>query len=292
MPSLSELNTCSEAQFVSALGNIFEHSPWIAARAAQQRPFASLIELFAAMTQALNDASDDQRLTLIKAHPDLADKAQRAAGLTVESTQEQTGAGLDRLSDREYDAFMGANTAYRTKFDVPFIVCVRRHTRESILREFNRRLQNDKVAEIKTSVAEITRIAALRLNELVVGGGLPVTGRLSTHVLDTHAGRPAQGVALELVELNELGGERLIARAMTNADGRTDQPLIHGRPLPTGRYRLTFNVGAYFAEHGVVTSDPPFLDIIPICFALAEPEGHYHVPLLMTPWSYSTYRGS
>src|SRR6187551_411180 len=152
MPSLSELNTCSEAQFISVLGNIFEHSPWIAAHAERQRPFASLADLFAAMTRALNDGSDDQRLTLIKAHPDLADKAQRAAGLTVESTQEQAGAGLDRLSDREYDAFMGANTAYRTKFDVPFIVCVRRHTRESILREFNRRLTNDKAAEIKVSL--------------------------------------------------------------------------------------------------------------------------------------------
>ncbi len=117
-------------------------------------------------------------------------------------------------------------------------------------------------------------------------------GRLSTHVLDTHAGRPAQGVAVELVELNALADERVIARAVTNADGRTDQPLIHGRPLPTGRYELTFNVGAYFAGRGVATSDPPFLDSIPICFAVAEPEGHYHVPLLVTPWSYSTYRGS
>lgn len=292
MPSLSDLNTCSKADFVAALGNIFEHSPWIAEHVANARPFGDLADLFAAMRRTLDEGSDDQRLILIKAHPDLADKAQRAVGLTVESTQEQAGAGFDQLPDREYDAFMRANTAYRAKFDFPYIICVRRHTRESILRQFNRRLKNDRAAEIRTAVTEITRIAALRLDQLVEGGGLPVKGRLSTHVLDTHAGRPAEGVALELVELNELGGERVIARTVTNADGRTDMPLIHGRPLPSGRYRLTFDVAAYFAARDVAMSDPPFLDSIPVCFSLAEPEGHYHVPLLVTPWSYSTYRGS
>ena len=82
------------------------------------------------------------------------------------------------------------------------------------------------------------------------------------------------------------------ATAITNADGRTDQPLIGGRPLPIGRYELRFAVGDHFRRRGIDGGDPPFLDIVPLRFSIAEPEGHYHVPLLCTPWSYSTYRGS
>lgn len=118
-----------------------------------------------------------------------------------------------------------------------------------------------------------------------------VNGRLSTHVLDTHAGRPAAGVAIELYEL---AGDRYhcVTTAVTNADGRTDGPLIGGRPLPVGRYELRFAVGGHFRRRGIEAGDPPFLDIVPLRFSVAEPEGHYHVPLLCTPWSYSTYRGS
>ena len=84
----------------------------------------------------------------------------------------------------------------------------------------------------------------------------------------------------------------MVTRTVTNADGRTDQPLIGGRPVPIGRYELTFRVGDYFAARGVAMSDPPFLDQIPLRFSVSEPEGHLHVPLLVTPWSYATYRGS
>ncbi|MEW6641799.1 MAG: 2-oxo-4-hydroxy-4-carboxy-5-ureidoimidazoline decarboxylase [Pseudomonadota bacterium] len=291
--TLDALNTMPETEFVAALGNIFEHSPWIAEQAAVQRPFARLADLLAAMTAAVEQASAEQRMALIKAHPDLANKTQRAAGLTVESSAEQTSVGLDALSDAEYAAFERVNNAYRGKFGFPYIVCVRRHTKDSILRDFERRLPNDTAAEVVTSIREICRIAALRLDQLVGGGErLPVNGHLSTHVLDTHGGSPAAGIAIELFELCALGVNRLIARGETNADGRTDQPLIHGRPLPMGHYELVFHTGAYFADRKVQQSDPPFLDVIPIRFAIAEPEGHLHVPLLVTPWSYATYRGS
>jgi len=119
-----------------------------------------------------------------------------------------------------------------------------------------------------------------------------VHGRLSTHVLDTHSGKPAAGIAVELTELSDLGVSRLVARTVTNSDGRTDQPLIGGRPVPIGRYELTFSIGNYFAGRQVAMSDPPFLDQIPLRFSVSEPEGHLHVPLLVTPWSYATYRGS
>jgi 2-oxo-4-hydroxy-4-carboxy-5-ureidoimidazoline decarboxylase len=291
--SLSALNAASKADFVAALANIFEHSPWIAEHVADQRPFAGIDQLFVAMKATVENDSPGLRLALIKAHPDLADKTQRVAGLTAESNAEQNSVGLDRLSDAEYTAFERVNNAYRAKFGIPYIVCVRRHTKDSILRDFEQRLPNDAETETRRSIEEICRIAALRLDQLVVADDrLKVHGRLSTHVLDNHSGRPAPGIAVQLVELAALGESRVIARAVTNHDGRTDQPLIGGRPLPIGRYELRFSVGKYYAERGVPMSDPPFLDEIPLRFAIAEPEGHYHVPLLVTPWSYSTYRGS
>ena len=116
-------------------------------------------------------------------------------------------------------------------------------------------------------------------------------GRLSTHVLDTANGRPARGVAIELLAV-EGEGRRSVVRTATNADGRTDAPLMTGDAFRTGTYELVFDVGAYFRSLGAATADPPFLDLVPIRFTLAEPDGHYHVPLLVSPWSYSTYRGS
>ena len=291
--ALSDLNACSRDDFVAALANIFEYSPWIAEQAASARPFAGLKALFAAMKAAVDRAPAEFRMTLIKAHPDLANKTQRAAGLTTESNAEQNSVGLDRLSDAEYAAFERVGNAYRSKFGFPYIVCVRRHTKDSILRDFERRLPNDVESETQTSIEEICRIAALRLDQLVTADDrLPVHGRLSTHVLDTHSGKPAAGIAVELTELSDLGVSRLVARTVTNSDGRTDQPLIGGRPVPIGRYELMFAIGDYFAARGVPLSDPPFLDRIPLRFSVSDPEGHLHVPLLVTPWSYATYRGS
>ena len=291
--NLSELNTCSKDDFVAVLANIFEYSPWIAEQAAAARPYAGVKALLAAMKDAVDRAPAEQQMTLIKAHPDLANKTQRAAGLTAESSAEQNSLGLDRLSDAEFEAFERVNNAYRTKFGFPYIVCVRRHTKDSVLRDFERRLPNDVATETQASINEICRIAALRLDQLVVSDDrLPVHGRLSTHVLDTHSGKPAAGISVVLTELSNLGEARVIARAVTNTDGRTDQPLIGGRPVPIGRYELMFSVGEYFAGRGVPMSDPPFLDQIPLRFSVSEPEGHLHVPLLVTPWSYATYRGS
>jgi 2-oxo-4-hydroxy-4-carboxy-5-ureidoimidazoline decarboxylase len=290
---LSDLNAASQDDFVAALGNVFEYSPWIAEQAAAMRPFSGVIALFAAMKQVVDRAPAETRLALIKGHPDLANKTQRAAGLTDESNAEQNSAGLDRLSDAEFAAFERVKNAYKAKFGIPYVVCVRRHTKDSVLRDFERRLPNDAQAEMRTSIEEICRVAALRLDQLVTADDrLSVHGRLSTHVLDTHSGKPAAGISVVLTELSDLGESRIVARAVTNSDGRTDQPLIGDRPVPIGRYELMFSVGEYFAGRGVPMSKPPFLDQIPLRFSVSDPEGHLHVPLLVTPWSYATYRGS
>jgi hydroxyisourate hydrolase len=116
-----------------------------------------------------------------------------------------------------------------------------------------------------------------------------VTGSLTLHVLDTAHGRPAAGVAWELWRLEP--ARRLLKEGQTNRDGRTDQPLLVGA-LETGRYEIVYRVGAYFRAQGVDAADPPFLDEVPIRFGIADPAGRYHVPLLVSPWSYATYRGS
>jgi hydroxyisourate hydrolase len=121
------------------------------------------------------------------------------------------------------------------------------------------------------------------------------TGSVTTHVLDTARGRPAAGVAIELVLVEAAGGsgpaDGVVARAVTNADGRTDAPLIAPGALEAGVYELRFAVGAYFAG-GDGVSDPPFLDVVPVRFGVVDPDARFHVPLLVSPWSYSTYRGS
>ena len=116
-------------------------------------------------------------------------------------------------------------------------------------------------------------------------------GRLSTHVLDTARGTPAAGVPVRLYRL-EAGDDRtLVASAVTNRDGRTDAPLMTPDAFMTGTYELLFDVAAYFGGNDGPADRAPFLDQVPLRFTVAE-DAHYHVPLLMTPWSYSTYRGS
>jgi 5-hydroxyisourate hydrolase len=115
---------------------------------------------------------------------------------------------------------------------------------------------------------------------------------LSTHVLDTMHGTPAAGMAVSLFTLDAAGTPALLRQLALNADGRADGPLLDATGLHPGRYRLVFAVAAYFASRGVTLPEPPFLDEVPIDFGIADVEAHYHVPLLVSPWSYSTYRGS
>jgi hydroxyisourate hydrolase len=115
---------------------------------------------------------------------------------------------------------------------------------------------------------------------------------LTTHVLDTVRGKPAAGVEIELFELRADGSRERVAHVRTNADGRTDAPLIPAAEARAGRFELAFHIGDYFRSKGVATAEPPFLDVAPIRFNIADPAAHYHVPLVATPWSYSTYRGS
>ena len=115
---------------------------------------------------------------------------------------------------------------------------------------------------------------------------------LTTHVLDVARGVPARGVRIDLYEVGDDGARMLAAATTTNSDGRTDRPLIAPNDARAGKFELVFHAGDYFRSQGAKLADPPFLDVVPIRFAVADPGAHYHVPLLVSPWSYSTYRGS
>jgi 5-hydroxyisourate hydrolase len=118
-------------------------------------------------------------------------------------------------------------------------------------------------------------------------------GSLTTHVLDTARGQPAAGVPIELWRIDPAtDGRTLLATTHTNADGRTEAPLLAADALTPGVYELVFALGAYFAARDEPSADPPFLDRVPIRFGIADSTAHYHVPLLASPWAYSTYRGS
>jgi 5-hydroxyisourate hydrolase len=117
-------------------------------------------------------------------------------------------------------------------------------------------------------------------------------GRLTTHVLDTAHGCPAAGMAVTLQRLRDDGPAETLRALTLNADGRAEGPLLEGAALLPGRYRLLFEVAAYFRSRGLVLPEPPFVDRVPIDFGIADASAHYHVPLLASPWSFSTYRGS
>lgn len=277
MMTLDELNALPAEGFVRALSGVFEHADWVAEVAASGRPFATVAALHEALTGAVRGAAEEARLRFLNGHPELgADKVD----LTLESRAEQAALGLDG----DGGGLPALNRTYRERFGLPFIVCVRRHTPANVLRVLERRLRSGREAEHAAALAEVGFITRLRLLDRVAGPGRPeMAGRLSTHVLDTAAGRPGGGVGVELA----CEGKR-VAAATTNADGRLDAPLLPPGPVRMGRYELRFGLGAYFAGRGMAC----FYDVVAVGFTVDDAEGRYHVPLVASPWSYSTYRGS
>jgi 2-oxo-4-hydroxy-4-carboxy-5-ureidoimidazoline decarboxylase len=165
--SLAEINAMPAADFVAALGEVFEHAPWVAERAAASRPYPGVTALHEGLMQAVRDAPAAKQLALVRGHPELGGKLARAGAMTDPSRSEQGGLGLDRLNDEEFARFERLNAAYRERFEFPFIICVRRHTRASILTEFERRLKNDPGAELAAALTEIGEITRLRLDAKV-----------------------------------------------------------------------------------------------------------------------------
>lgn len=164
--TLTQLNSLAHDEFVRIVGPVFEHSPWIAEAAWAKRSFASVEALHAAMCEIVRAAGEEKQLALIRAHPDLVGKLAMAGQLTKESTGEQASAGLDRLTAEEVELFQTNNAAYKAKFGFPFIICARLNKKDAILNGFKVRLNNSREQEIQTALAEIFKIAELRLRDL------------------------------------------------------------------------------------------------------------------------------
>jgi OHCU decarboxylase len=163
---MQKVNELGREAFVERFGPLFEHSPWVAAEAWSDRPFSDKDELFDALRSAMYSAPIERKLALIRAHPDLAGRAAIEGTLTRRSRREQASAGLDRLTPDEYTAFTRLNSAYRERFGFPFVVCVREHTKESILRVAGERLEHTRDEEVRVALEEIAKIARLRLEDL------------------------------------------------------------------------------------------------------------------------------
>lgn len=166
---LEDLNRMDQQSFAAALGHVHEHAPWVAARVAALRPFASRTDLHAAMRRAVLQASEAEQTALICGHPELAGKAAISRELTADSAREQQGAGLDRLTRAEYERFHVLNAAYRTKFGFPFIMAVRGRGKDEILAAFAARLDNARDVEFRTALEQIGLISGFRLSDLVEG---------------------------------------------------------------------------------------------------------------------------
>jgi len=163
MPKLAELNALSAERFIAVVGPVFEHSPWVAARSCDKRPFANREDLRKTLCATVRTASEEEQLALIRAHPDLAGRAV----LTSESQSEQATGGLENLTGDEVQLFEKYNAEYKARFGFPFVICARLNKKEVILRAFPERLQQSREKEIETALAEIYKIADLRLRDLV-----------------------------------------------------------------------------------------------------------------------------
>ena len=165
--SLEQLNTCPPADFCAALADIWEHAPWVAHGVVGRRPFATVDALHTAMVDVVAALDEPARIAFYAGHPELAGEDARRGAMTDASIAEQGTLALAQLDSHEAERWNGLNRAYRTRFGFPFIVCIRRHTRESALQAFAQRLEHDRATELATTLGEIAAITRLRLDRLV-----------------------------------------------------------------------------------------------------------------------------
>ena len=327
LDDLLALPTVSE--FHSHLGGIYEKSPTFVTQfynenlcpstndaatiQATQARITNVKILFDEIKQYVKRSPLDVQLELLQSHPDLclkleqidaaaaAQKEEKESDITEESRHEQGRAGLSTLASSERNNFTTWNEAYKLKFNIPFILAVRNASKYTVLSALEGRLLNKNSSpqeEIAHALFQVDKIAFMRLLDKVTykstenGHG----GFLTCHVLDTANGIPAAGMRIELYKYNEDNSNEklLIETFVTNSDGRLPNgPALKGPNFIVGQYQWIFYVGDYFARFSNSRiCAMPFLDEVPLSFGLDDPTDHYHVPLLCSPWSYSTYRGS
>ena len=263
MTTLTELNACDAPAFVERLRGIYEHSPWIAERAAGRRPFASLAALKLALQDVVAGATQDEQLALLRAHPELAGKAAIAGELTAESTSEQASSGLDRCTPEEYAALLDLNAQYTRKFGFPFILAVKGPTgrglsRRVVIETFARRQKHGRAAELHECLRQVHRIAEIRLNELL--GVAPAFGSQVMEwaetlgaISDSESGltcaymTPAhQATAAQLADWMREAGMEVHIDAVGNVVGRYAAAQEDAKTLVTGSHYDTVRKGGKY----------------------------------------------
>lgn len=289
-PTVEELLQKPKEEIVELLGGIYEHSKWVAEDfVKKENSITSVTKLANALKTIVDEASPEQKLKLLKAHPDLGAKVEQLKTLTKESQEEQGKAGLQTLDKDELTKFHSMNENYSTKFRFPFILAVRNASKYTVLSALEGRLNNSREVEFTSAITQVHKIAWMRLLSIVDTSESP--GFLTVHVLDTANGIPADNMRITLTRLSPT--HEVVGEYVTNHDGRLDGgPALKGKDFLVGTYEWTFYAGDYFARKGTYTTGTPFLDVIPLRFGIDNPDDHYHVPLLVSPWSFSTYRGS
>ena len=167
--SIDDLNRMAVSDFITRFGDVAEHSPWVAERAAGARPFADRDAVADAFAAALRDASREERLAVLRAHPDLAGRAAIAGDLSEDSRKEQAGTGLDRLAPEEFERFTALNAAYKERFAIPFIFAVKGATAAMILAAFEERIANGREVEVENAIDNVCRIMRFRIEDRVAG---------------------------------------------------------------------------------------------------------------------------
>lgn len=295
-PTVKELLSRSSADVQSFLGGIYENSSWVAEEFCKNKDahgeIGTVTALAKLMKGVVDAASTDKKKDLLCSHPDLCERVGKLEELTEASQEEQSRAGLQSLSDEEMERFTKFNAAYRAKFQFPFILAVRNATKYTVLAALEGRSSHPAEKEFAIALEQVHKIAWMRL--LACLNTEDAQGFLTCHVLDTANGCPAAKMRISLRRISPPESAGLVGEFMTNDDGRLDggPALKGGKDFTAGVYEWTFYVAEYFASRGTFTAGQPFLDEIPLRFGIDNPDDHYHVPLLVSPWSFSTYRGS
>lgn len=282
---IDQVNRMTVDEFTAAYGATFEHAPWVAQAAAAKRPFASPDEMHRSMMNVVLTSSRNDQLQLLRGHPELAGKEALAGEMTPDSSSEQGRLGFDRLSKDELAELTKLNRLYREKFGFPCMICLRLHTtRETVIAEHKRRLNNDLETEFANCLDQVAQITARRLRERVRESS-KARRALSTHILDSGNAGGAAGMEIELQRL--VGGTyQTVANVTTDSVGRAE--FLGAKQMQAGKYQMILQAGAYLAARGTPS---PFIDEVPVVFEIEDPDRHYHVPVIVGRYAYSVYRG-
>lgn len=263
LKTVSELVSQPSEEIVRVLGGIYEHSPWVAEIFSKEEKrdlekVSTVTELASHLKSIVNESSDEQKMALLRAHPDLCEKAEALQALTKESQEEQSRSGLQNMTEEELKKFKIMNESYKKKFGFPFILAVRNASKNTVLSALEGRL-NDSSSQREFNVAleQVHNIAWMRL--LTKINTDDSAGFLTCHVLDTANGIPAQKMKIVLTRLSPEESAGVIGEFVTNDDGRLHGgPALKGDDFLVGTYQLEFHTGDYFASKGQSLNGTPF----------------------------------